>query len=50
MMIREGKEMNNKKQDIRIIKLAKWQIPKTKSVLGYDGASTYLSIGYLLVM
>lgn len=38
--------MNNKKQDIRIIQLAKWQIPKTKSVLGYDGASTYLSIGY----
>lgn len=38
--------MPNSKQDIRIVQLAKWQIPKTKSVLRYDGESTYLSIGY----
>lgn len=38
--------MSNSRQDIRIIQLAKWQIPKTKSVLGHVSESTYLSIGY----
>ncbi len=33
-------------QDIRIIQLAKWQIPKTKSVMKYQKESTFLSIGY----
>lgn len=35
-----------KKQDIKIIRLAKWQIPKSKSVTDYMGDETFLSIGY----
>lgn len=36
----------NKEQDIRIIQLSKWQIPKSKSVMEYMGEAAYLSIGY----
>lgn len=34
------------KIDTRIIQLARWHIPKDKSVLEYNRESTYLSIGY----
>lgn len=32
--------------DIRIIQLARWQVPKDKSVLGYQEEDTYLAVGY----
>lgn len=38
--------MANKKLDIRMIQLARWQIPKTKSVFDFNNENTYLSIGY----
>lgn len=41
----QNKEQN-KEQDIRIIQLSKWQIPKSKSVMNYMGENAYLSIGY----
>lgn len=46
MSLTEEMKMPNNKQDIRIIQLARWQIPKTKSVLEHTGDATYLSIGY----
>lgn len=44
--------MPSKKIDIRMIKLSKWQIPKTEDILAYPGQNdnTFLSIGYFDMM
>lgn len=39
------KRIVSNKLDIRILKLAKWEVPKSESIFAYSGES-YLSIGY----
>ena len=38
--------MEDNKIDVRIIQLAKWQVPKSESVLSFSDDPAYVSIGY----